>query len=132
MTLSDEESYIRDEQETSADQRITRSPEAASKLNNEPVLSENSKLLDPGEYQSELPSPRRQKVMLVVLLSLQFLALSIDTLIVPFFPTIAKTKGLNTIHTGVIFSGYEFVRFLTSPIYGSLVRTQDFSLKSNR
>ena len=107
-------------QETISDKDMTSSSHK-DKL----TLSENSKLLNQpaaaDDYEPELPSPSRQRVMLAVLLSLQFLALSIDTLIVPFFPTLAETKGLNSIHNGIIFSGYEFVRFLTSPIYGSMV-----------
>lgn len=62
-----------------------------------------------------------QKVAFLALLLLQFCHLCTDSLLIPFFPNEALTKGLTHVHLGVVYSAYEFTRFLSAPIFGSLV-----------
>ena len=67
-------------------------------------------------------SKARQRTLVIIILCLQFLTFSADTVIFPFFPPIAKMKGLNNTEIGGIFSSFAFSRFITSPVFGSLVR----------
>ena len=67
------------------------------------------------------PSKARQCGMLFTVLCLQFLSLCADTSIFPFFPAIAKVKGLTTTQMGFVFSCYELSRCIFSPVFGSLV-----------
>ena len=66
------------------------------------------------------PSKARQCGMLFTVLCLQFLSLCADTSIFPFFPAIAKVKGLTTTQMGFVFSCYELSRCIFSPVCGSL------------
>ena len=54
-------------------------------------------------------------------LSLLFFALCSDFLIYPFFPNIAKKKGFSNTEIGVVYTAYNFARFLSSPITAWLV-----------
>ena len=67
-------------------------------------------------------TPAKQIGLVFIVLFGQFCALCLDTFIFPFFPVIATKKGLTEFHFGLVYSAYEFARFITSPIYGSLVR----------
>ena len=67
-------------------------------------------------------SKARQRTILITVLCLQFLTYSSDTIIFPFFPSVAKKKGLNNTEIGGIFSSFDFSRCITSPVFGSLVR----------
>ena len=71
--------------------------------------------------EKDYPSKARQCGMLFTVLCLQFLSLCADTSIFPFFPAIAKEKGLTTTQMGFVFSCYELSRCIFSPIFGSLV-----------
>lgn len=65
---------------------------------------------------------KRRKIAQVSLLLLaQFCALSGYSMISPFFPTEAKSKGLTETEIGVIFALFSGVVFITSPIYGAFV-----------
>lgn len=44
------------------------------------------------------------------------------SIMAPFFPKEAAEKGLSDIATGFVFSFYALVMFLTSPIFGKIVR----------
>ena len=63
----------------------------------------------------------KQRVMLCTILLLQFCSLCADTIIFPFFPLVAKEKGLTSTHVGIVFTSFDLSRFLFSPIFGSLV-----------
>lgn len=64
----------------------------------------------------------KQRLMLITVLTLQFGSLCADTAIFPFFPAVARKKGLTEIEIGLVFSSYEFSRFAAYPVYCSLVR----------
>lgn len=51
----------------------------------------------------------------------QFLANAIYSVLAPFFPIIAKEKGLRGETIGLIFSGYPIAAFLSAPIYGLMI-----------
>jgi MFS family permease len=52
---------------------------------------------------------------------IQFLANAIYSILAPFFPIIAKEKGLRGETIGLIFSGYPIAAFLSAPIYGLMI-----------
>ena len=62
-----------------------------------------------------------QKVALLALLLLQFCHLTTDSLLIPFFPDEAFSKGLTHVHLGIVYSAYELTRCLSAPIFGTLV-----------
>ena len=66
-------------------------------------------------------STYKQLMMIFMMLSLQFLALCSDTVIYPFFPAVAFDRGITNTQIGVVFSSYDFARFVASPVFGSLV-----------
>ncbi|XP_067944344.1 MFS-type transporter SLC18B1-like [Watersipora subatra] len=69
----------------------------------------------------ELPPVRdKHNSMLVIIIALIFLSFCIDTLLVPFFPDVAFNKGLLLTEVGVVFSAFDFARFVTAPIAGSM------------
>ena len=63
----------------------------------------------------------RRLGILFTSLSLLFFALCADYLIYPFFPNIAKKKGFSNTEIGVVYTAYNFARFLSSPITAWLV-----------
>lgn len=69
---------------------------------------------------SEL-SINRQRLLLFIILLLQFFSLCADTFIYPFFPYVSAKRGLTHTEVGLVFSAYDLPRFITSPIFGSLV-----------
>ena len=73
-------------------------------------------------------SRTKQRGILATILFLQFCSLCADTIIFPFFPSVAKRKGLSNTEIGVIFSSYDFSRCITSPLFGSLVSILIISL----
>lgn len=72
----------------------------------------------------------KQRSMMAVILFLQFLTLSTDTILLPFFPSIGKAKGLTHTEVGVVFSAFEISRFISFPIFGSLVSALPLNSKS--
>ncbi|XP_041377553.1 MFS-type transporter SLC18B1-like isoform X2 [Gigantopelta aegis] len=66
----------------------------------------------------------RWKILLLLILCLaNFLAGSCFSLMGPFFPREAAMKGTSPLVIGLIFGCYQFVTFVTSPIFGSLIST---------
>jgi len=63
----------------------------------------------------------REYLLLSVLLFSQFVTLCTDTFLFPFFPQEAKSKGLSHVEMGIVFSSFEFARFVTAPVLGYLV-----------
>ena len=86
----------------------------------EKLLSDQS--TDMATAEKEYPSKFKQRGMLFTVLCLLSLSLCADTSIFPFFPAVAKTKGLTTTQMGFVFSCYDVSRCIFSPIFGSLVR----------
>ncbi|XP_067944376.1 MFS-type transporter SLC18B1-like isoform X2 [Watersipora subatra] len=58
--------------------------------------------------------------MLAIILTLILFPFCIDTLLFPFFPNIATEKGLMISEIGVVFASFDFARFVTAPIAGSM------------
>ena len=56
-----------------------------------------------------------------IILCMQFSAFTADTACFAFFPNYAIKKKLTHFQIGMIFSSFDLSRFLTSPIFGSLV-----------
>ena len=86
----------------------------------EKLLSDQS--TDMATAEKEYPSKFKQRGMLFTVLCLLSLSLCADTSMFPFFPAVAKTKGLTTTQMGFVFSCYDASRCIFSPIFGSLVR----------
>ena len=63
----------------------------------------------------------KHKLGLIALLSLQFCHLTTDSFLIPFYPAEALSKNLTQTHIGLVYSAYEFTRFISAPIFGSLV-----------
>lgn len=73
------------------------------------------------EHPNEL-SKHKQRILIASVLCLQFASLCVDTAIFPFFPEVGRENGLTVTQIGIVFSAYDFARFVVSPICGSLVR----------
>lgn len=71
---------------------------------------------------AELTKTKRRKAIRIALLCLAiFSVLSGYSLISPFFPHLAKQKGLTETQIGIIFSLFSAVVFVMAPVYGILV-----------
>ncbi|KAH9513777.1 hypothetical protein Btru_042116 [Bulinus truncatus] len=64
---------------------------------------------------------RRNKLVLVLLALSNFFTGCGFSLLAPFFPQEAEKKGVSTTVTGLIFSMFQFVILVTSPIYGNFL-----------
>ena len=95
------------------------SPSSSDTEDQKALLLEETRSKD--EADKQYPSIGRQRVMLCTVLLLQFCSLCADTIIFPFFPLVAKEKGLTSTHVGIVFTSFDLSRFLFSPIFGSLV-----------
>jgi len=95
----------------------------AYELEREKLLAEDTKRASKKEKLLNQLSSKACKEygLLAVLLFSQFSALCTDTFLFPFFPQEAKSKGLNHIEIGTVFSSFELARFLTAPVLGYLV-----------
>jgi len=89
----------------------------------ENLLAKEEKLPSKREQLSSWFSSKACKEygLLLVLLFSQFSALCTDTFLFPFFPQEAKSKGLNHLEIGAVFSSFELARFITAPMLGYLV-----------
>jgi len=65
----------------------------------------------------------KERLLMVVVLTIQFVARCTDTFLYPFFPQEATAKGLTPTHIGIVFSSFELSRFLTFFTIGYLVGT---------
>ncbi|XP_067944464.1 MFS-type transporter SLC18B1-like [Watersipora subatra] len=69
----------------------------------------------------ELPQVKdKHNSMVVIIIALIFLSFCIDTLLFPFFPDVALSKGLLQAEIGIVFSAFDLARFVTAPITGSM------------
>ena len=73
------------------------------------------------EKSSTSLSRWKQRGMLAVVLILILCVLIPETAIYPFFPDMAKVKGLSSTQIGIVFAAFDISRFIASPIFGSLV-----------
>jgi len=44
-----------------------------------------------------------------------------DTFLIPFFPPVAKEKGISDTEIGIVFSAFEFSKFISAFLVGYLV-----------
>nr|KAI8737036.1 MFS-type transporter SLC18B1-like isoform X1 [Biomphalaria glabrata] len=64
---------------------------------------------------------RRNKLVIVLLSMANFFTGCGYSLLAPFFPQEAEYKGVSTTVTGLIFSLFQLVIFISSPIYGNFL-----------
>lgn len=64
---------------------------------------------------------KRQILTAITVMLTQFGVLSSYSLLAPFFPQEGRRRGLGNAEMGVLFSAYQLVMFIMSPVYGLLV-----------
>ncbi|XP_067945331.1 MFS-type transporter SLC18B1-like [Watersipora subatra] len=79
-----------------------------------------SEVTESGSTEELPPAKDKHNSMLIIVVALIFLSFCIDTLLVPFFPDVALKHGLLLAEVGVVFSAFDFARFVTAPIAGSM------------
>ena len=95
--------------------------------NDRKVEDQQQPLLEvPSAEDKKYPSFSRQIAVVFSILSLQFFCLCADTVIFPFFPPLAKEKGLNNTYIGIIFAAFDISKSVFSPVFGSLVSILEF------
>ncbi|XP_067944439.1 MFS-type transporter SLC18B1-like [Watersipora subatra] len=83
--------------------------------------SEESTSLLSTSNDSVLPPLKvKQHSMLAITVSLIFTSYCIDSVLFPFFPNVGVKKGLLLSETGIVFSAFDFTRFVTAPIAGRM------------
>lgn len=63
-----------------------------------------------------------QRMTLLSLALVDFMCFCSMSIMAPFFPGEAAEKGLSDTVSGFVFSFYALVMFITSPIFGKIVR----------
>ncbi|XP_059176645.1 MFS-type transporter SLC18B1-like [Physella acuta] len=72
------------------------------------------------DQKTKMSSPPRTKKVILILLLIAFFSAGCGfSLPAPFFPQEAESKGVSNTVIGLIFSTYEFMIFLSSPLYGN-------------
>lgn len=64
---------------------------------------------------------RSQKMTLVSLALVDFMSFCSTSIMAPFFPREANEKGMSETFTGLVFSFYALVMFISSPIFGKII-----------
>ncbi|XP_067944080.1 MFS-type transporter SLC18B1-like isoform X2 [Watersipora subatra] len=80
-------------------------------------------LADASEADSskdDSPTKVKRHSMLTIILTLILFSFCIDTFLFPFFPNVATEKGLLISEIGFVFASFDFARFVTAPIAGSM------------
>ena len=65
---------------------------------------------------------KRQIICLIVLSTANFFVAVTYSLLAPFYPEEAQSKGATATEFGLVFGIFELVAFLTSPVFGIYVR----------
>ena len=78
------------------------------------------------EEENETPtgvtlSKTRRRIMMFTVLVLQGFSFCEMSSIYPFFPAVAKNKGLTAAQMGIVLASYSIARSASSPIFGSVV-----------
>ncbi|XP_067942596.1 MFS-type transporter SLC18B1-like [Watersipora subatra] len=75
------------------------------------------------DTKNSLPETNSKKKygMLLFLAFLQCLSRGSDTLIYPFYPEVARAKGVTMEYIGIVYSAYDFARFIFSPFFGTIL-----------
>ncbi|KAF6036442.1 SLC18B1 [Bugula neritina] len=66
-------------------------------------------------------SPWKDRTLTLVVLTVQFMAMTTDTFLIPFFPPEAKGKGISDTEIGMVFSAFEFSKVISAFIVGRLI-----------
>ncbi|KAF6036441.1 hypothetical protein EB796_005247 [Bugula neritina] len=66
-------------------------------------------------------SPWKDRTLTFVVLTVQFMAMTTDTFLIPFFPPEAKGKGASDTEIGIVFSAFEFSKVISAFIVGRLI-----------
>ena len=64
-------------------------------------------------------------VVLVALFAIGMLGVSIQSVIAPFFPAVARAKHIPPLYSSFIFSAGPLAAGLSAPLFGSLVKSLD-------
>ncbi|XP_067941340.1 MFS-type transporter SLC18B1-like isoform X2 [Watersipora subatra] len=75
------------------------------------------------DMKDSLPDTNSNKRygMLLFLVFLQCLSRGSDTLIYPFYPEVARVKGVAMAYIGIVYSAYDLARFISAPIFGTIL-----------
>lgn len=100
-------------------------------MSNDKECNENTRLNDQATNIHEaknviicgkdLKVKHNELTALVLLSSYFFLAYIYFSLFLPFFPGVAKSKGLNQVEIGSVFSVYQLIKLTVSPIFGKFI-----------
>lgn len=66
---------------------------------------------------------RSQKMTLASLALVDFISFCSMSIMAPFFPKEASEKQMSNTLSGLVFSFYALVMFITSPVFGKIVST---------
>ncbi|XP_005104784.1 MFS-type transporter SLC18B1 [Aplysia californica] len=115
-------SYSRDDKEVNSVQGVEAgSSKASTGAAAEKDGAEGTNGTEPEEpFSIRALSNRKKYTMVMMALANLFTGCGFS-LIAPFFPQEASKKGVSTTVTGIIFSVFEFVIFITSPVYGNFL-----------
>lgn len=72
-------------------------------------------------YKGLAPTRTRELCVILLLILVQFMGISADTLLLPFFPHEMSSRGVSKVLVGFIFGVYSFARFTVSPFCAKLV-----------
>ena len=72
-------------------------------------------------YKGLAPTRTRELCVILLLLLVQFMGISADTLLLPFFPHEMSGRGVSKVLVGFIFGVYSFARCTVSPFCAKLV-----------
>ncbi|XP_022324412.2 MFS-type transporter SLC18B1-like isoform X2 [Crassostrea virginica] len=64
---------------------------------------------------------RQKKILLASMAMVNFFSVTCFSLLAPFFPAEAEKKGVSQTVVGLIFGTFEFVIFMSSPIFGNFI-----------
>lgn len=87
----------------------------------ESLLKNDSDSVTSGSKQNPSRSITRQRVILAIVMIIQFWDYIPETIIYPFFPQVAEKKGLTGIEIGIVLASFDLARFAACPTFGSLV-----------
>lgn len=73
----------------------------------------------------------KQKLALMSMALVDFMSFCAMSIMAPFFPQESFSKGMSETISGFVFSFYALVMFLSSPIFGKIVRMVFFSKNVN-
>ncbi|XP_069110258.1 MFS-type transporter SLC18B1-like, partial [Argopecten irradians] len=120
MDLANNEPHI---QNPRSDSQITKSAQSYGGTSDDvpKVDVENSKINGADSTFSFSGAPRQQKILLFSMGFVNFCACTCFSLLAPFYPTEAAKKGVSVTVVGLVFAVFEFVIFLSAPVFGNYI-----------